>query len=111
MTLDEAIRHCEEVSASCNDNKCGLEHNQLKEWLIELKEYRKKDITNKEHIITMNCSVSAVTDIAFEDVKKFCDENPEYSDAPLCDVLRIIAINNLLDKIKNGEVNFNIMAL
>ena len=109
MTIDEAIKHCEEVSASCNGNKCGLEHNQLKEWLIELKEYRKKDTINKEHLITMNCSASIVTNIAFEDVKKFCEENPEYADAQIADVIRVIVINRLLDKIKEGEVNFNIL--
>ncbi|GLI57699.1 hypothetical protein PM10SUCC1_32130 [Propionigenium maris DSM 9537] len=39
MTLDEAIRHAEEVSKSeCSE--CSLEHKQLAEWLIELKEFR-----------------------------------------------------------------------
>ena len=39
MTLDEAIKHCEEKS--CGNSKCALEHRQLAEWLEELKEYRK----------------------------------------------------------------------
>lgn len=57
MTLDEAIKHCEEVAekkeasykvelalglgtnADCKD--CAEEHQQLAEWLRELKEQRK----------------------------------------------------------------------
>lgn len=37
MTLDEAIEHCKE-KADCT--KCGMEHRQLAEWLIELKNRR-----------------------------------------------------------------------
>ena len=72
MTLDEAIKHCEEVaeenekefrlcpypSQECNGSqdcrclengsgkgclKCASEHRQLAEWLKELKERRAKD--------------------------------------------------------------------
>ena len=57
MTLDEAIKHCEEVAkeqerlCKCNDDynfgqpkwrKCAEEHRQLAEWLKELKELRGK---------------------------------------------------------------------
>lgn len=35
MTLDEAIKHCEEKS--CGNNECSKEHKQLAEWLKELK--------------------------------------------------------------------------
>lgn len=35
MTLDEAIRHCEEKS--CDNSECSKEHKQLAEWLKELK--------------------------------------------------------------------------
>ena len=42
MTLDEAIKHCEEVADSdCyNDDqrKCAAEHRQLAEWLRKLKQ-------------------------------------------------------------------------
>jgi hypothetical protein len=52
MTLDEAIKHCEEVAErlenSCkrdwmgeDDKRCAFEHRQLAEWLRELQEYRK----------------------------------------------------------------------
>ena len=36
MTLDEAIEHCKEVTKGA----CGAEHQQLAEWLEELKRYR-----------------------------------------------------------------------
>ena len=57
MTLDEAIKHAEEMAelneecariyneqgdviASCSCKECAEEHRQLAEWLRELKEYR-----------------------------------------------------------------------
>ena len=56
MTLDEAIKHCEEgaeeleeeaVKGCCDDTEivnncyeCASEHRQLAEWLRELKAYR-----------------------------------------------------------------------
>ena len=47
MTLDEAIQHLEETLAS-RDHKwscaeCKSEHEQLLEWLIELKQRRSAD--------------------------------------------------------------------
>ena len=39
MTLEEAIKHCEE-RAKCGSS-CGKEHKQLAEWLRELKVFRK----------------------------------------------------------------------
>ena len=40
MTLEEAIKHCEEKS--CKKDQCAFEHKQLAEWLMELKAYRQK---------------------------------------------------------------------
>lgn len=34
MTLEEAIKHCEEKA--CGNNECANEHRQLAEWLKEL---------------------------------------------------------------------------
>lgn len=51
MTLDEAIKHCEEVamekcklsdSYSFEEHKCGEEHRQLAKWLKELKQLREQ---------------------------------------------------------------------
>jgi hypothetical protein len=41
MTLDQAIEHCKE-KAACT-TKCGQEHRQLAEWLVELRERRVKE--------------------------------------------------------------------
>lgn len=58
MTIDEAIKHCEEIAKEMREKskiykehflwerdaedcqKCAEEHEQLAEWLKELKEYR-----------------------------------------------------------------------
>ena len=40
MTLDEAIKHAEEVAAEKRCEKCGEEHRRLAEWLKELKQLR-----------------------------------------------------------------------
>ena len=61
MTLDEAIKHCEEIAmdktnlaqtlwdskekARCKE--CADEHNQLAQWLIELKILRNNDVLDK----------------------------------------------------------------
>lgn len=67
MTLEEAIKHCEEVAEQledyvnsgccCDDTeiedenlKCAEEYRQLAEWLIELKKYREKDRYNNYDI-------------------------------------------------------------
>ena len=43
LTLDEAILHCQErAKADCSE--CAKEHQQLAEWLEELKILRKKQI-------------------------------------------------------------------
>lgn len=44
MTLDEAIKHCEDKSAGCS--KCADEHKQLAEWLKELKSLRQLSANN-----------------------------------------------------------------
>lgn len=65
MNLDEAIKHCEEVAkrenSFCNPNgfsstmtehkKCAAEHEQLAEWLKELRDYRegKRTCENCKH--------------------------------------------------------------
>jgi aspartate carbamoyltransferase regulatory subunit len=59
MTIEEAIKHCEEVadtceyeaskydmtdayerSVACKEGECASEHRQLAEWLRELKDYK-----------------------------------------------------------------------
>lgn len=40
MSLDDAIQHCEEVLPLAETSQCAREHMQLRNWLIELKNYR-----------------------------------------------------------------------
>lgn len=40
MSLDEAIKHCEDVLPLAETSQCAREHMQLRNWLIELKQYR-----------------------------------------------------------------------
>lgn len=49
MTLDEAIDHCKE-NIDCTE--CGKEHQQLMEFLIELKLRREIDIELPSNVIT-----------------------------------------------------------
>lgn len=41
MILDEAIKHCKDIAKDKQCTKCGEEHQQLAEWLEELKELKK----------------------------------------------------------------------
>ena len=43
MSIDEAIKHAEEVAEEKRCEKCGEEHHQLAEWLKELKQLRKQE--------------------------------------------------------------------
>ena len=48
MTIDEAIKHAEEVASRLFDDrvhciKCAEEHQQLAEWLKELKQLREQE--------------------------------------------------------------------
>lgn len=42
MSLDAAIKHCEEVALSCqsDERECALQHVQLMQWLKELRVLR-----------------------------------------------------------------------
>ena len=98
MTLDEAIRHCEEV-AEAEEQKykewkgdyshlkkidscleCANEHRQLAEWLKELKAYKDLSTYNREN----KCC-----ECEYEDSEYFCDD----------------CIWNFVDKFKQREVN------
>lgn len=52
MTLDEAIKHCEDIVAKCGNKKsqCALDHEQLHDWLMELKQYKEKKLSNPKNI-------------------------------------------------------------
>lgn len=40
MTINEAIEHCKDIADNEKCEECALEHKQLAEWLIELKNLR-----------------------------------------------------------------------
>lgn len=40
MSLDEAIQHCEKILPLAETAQCAREHVQLRDWLIELKQYK-----------------------------------------------------------------------
>nr|DAW67243.1 MAG TPA: hypothetical protein [Caudoviricetes sp.] len=42
MTLQEAINHIDDKIKDMKCEQCKVEHIQLKEWLIELQEFRKQ---------------------------------------------------------------------
>lgn len=52
MTLEEAIKHYEDV-ANAKCDSCGAEHRQLTEWLQELRLYRMAS----EHNQKIDCPV------------------------------------------------------
>lgn len=66
MTLDEAIKHCQEV-AKQDCTECGKEHERLALWLTELMAYRATDNepkVNRAEILRMcNAIEDAVTRI------------------------------------------------
>lgn len=79
MTLQEAIRHCEETADSCTD-ECGAEHRQLAEWLQELQDRREAEpgrLTDdpiSRHMAITAANRADYTGLAVEDVKKVTDE-------------------------------------
>ena len=48
LTLDEAIKHCEEKT-DCT--QCGEEHRQLAEWLRELQKHR--DLKEQDRLVVL----------------------------------------------------------
>lgn len=52
MTLDEDIKHATEVSETCDNKECGLDHKQLADWLTELKSLREQHIDNVMEILS-----------------------------------------------------------
>lgn len=58
MNIDEAIEHAKEISVTCENNKCALEHSQLAEWLIQLKSL-KSIISDNQDIIQLKNLINA----------------------------------------------------
>ena len=114
MTLDEAIAHAREVateqkrrSGACviNDNecdkfsaciKCAEEHEQLAEWLEELKAYRQQHIALCE-----KCCVNTIEDLYVKAIDDFASRLETVSFTKTqWDLIKIIA-----EQLKAGEQN------
>ena len=50
MTIEEAIEHAREVAEGCTaeDRQCAYQHDELADWLEELKAYRDTGLTPGE---------------------------------------------------------------
>ena len=85
MTIEEAIKHSEEVANKCDmlaeqaehHHKCAAEHRQLAEWLKDYKRLKEQDsILDKiksEIQNLRNCSCSC-SDGIIDDVEDILDE-------------------------------------
>lgn len=71
MTIDEAIKHAREV-AECREDMCDScrkEHQQLADWLEELKLYKNLDLETPQHF----------TKEQSDWIKKYCiEKNKEF---------------------------------
>ena len=101
MTLDEAIIHAREVASRKFDDrvhciKCAEEHEQLAEWLEELKAYRASvfsgDMTQK---MLKEEYCKAVDDFA-ESVKNLIADSS---------VIRFKDIDEIAEQLKAGDVD------
>lgn len=73
MTIDEAIAHAREVSSRKFDDRvhcirCAEEHEQLAEWLEELKEYK-----YNEYVICEKYNVSSIDDVYNKAIDDFVE--------------------------------------
>ena len=71
MTLDEAIQHCKEKS--CDNTGCAKDHQQLGEWLTELKHYREKSenrLSDREFIERLQLE----TDVRINTLKNIAND-------------------------------------
>lgn len=92
MTLDEAIKHAEEVAelneectriyneqgdaiASCSCHECAIEHRQLAEWLRELKAHREIHDVLLQALIDFELDVCCDDLVMDEEEQQICEEN------------------------------------
>lgn len=80
MTLEEAINHAQE-RATQDCSECAQEHQQLSDWLTELKQYRELE---NNRLANLDNLTEEETEREMEFVVKFIESNhrpPTYSDA------------------------------
>ena len=56
LTIDEAITHAEQVADRCpgEDRQCAYQHDQLADWLRELKAYKASGLTAEQRMHVCN---------------------------------------------------------
>ena len=97
MTLEEAIKHAEEVAATSCD-ECREEHEQLATWLKELKEIKENSI-----IIPNNSTEWEVAKTLIGAVGVFKTWNGSYKTDNVFDINEIANIGNHLMNYANVE--------
>lgn len=81
MTIDEAINHATEISDTCNNKECSLDHKQLASWLTELKELREEHSQNMMNILATNYAENHTSNVEYRytnsTVRDFYNTNKE----------------------------------
>ena len=106
MTIDEAIAHAREVASRKFDDRvhcirCAEEHEQLAEWLEELKAYREKKCNKSVYLVNKSIDMIDAVNKGYADgynkaIDDFVDNCSEYyfnvDDSPSSPYLRNINI-------------------
>ena len=83
MTLEEAIKHCEQKA--CDNSECALEHRQLAKWLKQLQTLLRSNEAIEERASEYAYTewISELTDVAKESYIKGATEQKAIDDAEL----------------------------
>lgn len=65
MTLKEAIEHATEISETCDNKECGLDHKQLANWLTELEELREEHKQNVMNILATDYAENHTSNVKY----------------------------------------------
>lgn len=101
MTINDSIKHCEDVAAKQCDNECGLEHKQLADWLrelINLRQERAARESNKNPRLIME-------ERKLKEILDFLSHQPkEYLDAPVVKCIIRVRINGDVEEYKYPKI-------
>ena len=109
--LDDAIKHCEEKAQelylNCDDYMCAREHEQLAEWLKELKSFKEGQKSRKDFIETV-LSVAVTFELDELDVALYLVEREiklddfKYNDDRYNYFKEFFEVHGLLKGVENG---------
>ena len=89
MTIEEAIQHCieqaEKMKKMNGCEECASEHEQLAEWLTELKQRRENEVNRAAILLLCNEIEDIVTELA-----ELCEIIDSSTYRLLCDKLKAI---------------------